>query len=208
MKAIVVREFGPPSVMKLEEVPTPEPGPGEVLIKVHAVSVNRTLDTKVRAGKYARPRQAAADAGRRSVRRHRQARSGRHRAQGRRPRHRAASLRQRKRRRFDPHSRRACLGRLCRICLRAWRTAPRSFPDGLDFATATVVTRHAPTAFTLLRDQRQGAARRMGAGDGRGRRARQRRRPGREISRRQGDRGGRRATTASRSGSISAPMPA
>jgi NADPH:quinone reductase-like Zn-dependent oxidoreductase len=55
LKAIVIREFGPPSVMKLEEVPTPEPGPGEVLIQVHAVSVNRTLDTKVRAGKYARP---------------------------------------------------------------------------------------------------------------------------------------------------------
>lgn len=55
MKAIVIREFGPPSVMRLEEVPTPEPGPGEVLIKVHAVSVNQTLDAKVRAGKYARP---------------------------------------------------------------------------------------------------------------------------------------------------------
>jgi NADPH:quinone reductase-like Zn-dependent oxidoreductase len=55
LKAVVVREFGPPGVMKVEEVPTPEPGPGEVLIRVHAVSVNRTLDTKVRAGKYARP---------------------------------------------------------------------------------------------------------------------------------------------------------
>src|SRR4051812_30388971 len=54
LKAIVIREFGPPGVMKLEEVPTPEPGPGEVLIKVHAVSVNRTLDCVVRAGKYAR----------------------------------------------------------------------------------------------------------------------------------------------------------
>src|SRR3954451_665178 len=54
LKAIVIREFGPPSVMKLEEVPTPEPGPGEVLIKVHAVLVNRTLDAVVRAGKYAR----------------------------------------------------------------------------------------------------------------------------------------------------------
>jgi len=54
LKAIVVREFGPPNVMKYEDVPTPEPGPGEVLIKVHAVSVNRTLDTVVRAGKYAR----------------------------------------------------------------------------------------------------------------------------------------------------------
>src|ERR1041384_7414138 len=54
MKAIVIREFGGPEVLRLEEVPTPEPGPGEVLIKVHAVSVNRTLDTVVRAGKYAR----------------------------------------------------------------------------------------------------------------------------------------------------------
>jgi NADPH:quinone reductase-like Zn-dependent oxidoreductase len=40
--------------MKLEEVPVPEPKAGEVLIKVHAVSVNRTLDCVVRAGKYAR----------------------------------------------------------------------------------------------------------------------------------------------------------
>jgi NADPH:quinone reductase-like Zn-dependent oxidoreductase len=54
VKAIVIREFGPPSVMRLEEVPTPEPGPGEVLIEVHAVTVNRTLDLIVRAGKYAR----------------------------------------------------------------------------------------------------------------------------------------------------------
>ncbi len=40
--------------MRLEEVPTPEPGPGEVLIEVAAVSVNRTLDCIVRAGKYPR----------------------------------------------------------------------------------------------------------------------------------------------------------
>jgi NADPH:quinone reductase-like Zn-dependent oxidoreductase len=40
--------------MHLEEVPTPEPGPGEVLIEVHAVTVNRTLDLIVRSGKYAR----------------------------------------------------------------------------------------------------------------------------------------------------------
>jgi NADPH:quinone reductase len=54
VKAIVIREFGPPGVLRLEDVPTPEPGAGEVLIKVHAVSVNRTLDTIVRAGKYGR----------------------------------------------------------------------------------------------------------------------------------------------------------
>lgn len=41
--------------MRLEEVPTPDPGPGEVLVQVAAVSVNRTLDCIVREGKYARP---------------------------------------------------------------------------------------------------------------------------------------------------------
>src|SRR5258705_11529607 len=47
-----MREFGPPEVMRLEEMSTPVPGPGEVLIRVHAVSVNRTLDLAVRAGTY------------------------------------------------------------------------------------------------------------------------------------------------------------
>src|SRR3989304_1235920 len=51
---MVVREFGPPNVMRLEELPDPTPGPGEVVIRVHAVSVNRTLDTVVRAGKFKR----------------------------------------------------------------------------------------------------------------------------------------------------------
>jgi NADPH2:quinone reductase len=55
MKAIVIREFGGPEVMRVEEVPTPDPGPGELLIQVAAVSVNRTLDIIVRNGKYARP---------------------------------------------------------------------------------------------------------------------------------------------------------
>jgi NADPH:quinone reductase len=55
IKAIILREFGPPGVMRLEEVPTPEPGPGEVLIEVAAVSVNRTLDCIVRSGNYPRP---------------------------------------------------------------------------------------------------------------------------------------------------------
>jgi NADPH:quinone reductase len=53
MQAIVIREFGPPEVMRVEEVPTPEPGSDEVLIRIHAVSVNRTLDLAVRAGTYA-----------------------------------------------------------------------------------------------------------------------------------------------------------
>lgn len=54
MKAVVLREFGGPEVLRLEEVPTPSPSPGEVLVKVHAVSVNRTLDLKVRLGEYDR----------------------------------------------------------------------------------------------------------------------------------------------------------
>src|SRR5712675_664186 len=55
MKAIVIREFGPPEVLRLEEVPTPVPQAGEVLVEVRAVSVNRTLDLVVRAGAYAVP---------------------------------------------------------------------------------------------------------------------------------------------------------
>ncbi len=48
MQAVVLGEFGDPEVLRYEEVPTPTPGPGEVLVQVHAVSVNRTLDLKVR----------------------------------------------------------------------------------------------------------------------------------------------------------------
>jgi NADPH:quinone reductase len=48
LRAIVIREFGGPEVLSWEEVPTPTPGPGEVLLRVHAVSVNRTLDLQVR----------------------------------------------------------------------------------------------------------------------------------------------------------------
>src|SRR5919205_618385 len=48
MRAIVMREFGGPDVLRLEEVPVPEPGPGEALVKVAAVTVNRSFDLKVR----------------------------------------------------------------------------------------------------------------------------------------------------------------
>jgi NADPH2:quinone reductase len=52
MKAIVLREFGGPGVLRYEDVPVPRPAPGEVLLNVQSVSVNRTLDLVVRAGKY------------------------------------------------------------------------------------------------------------------------------------------------------------
>lgn len=53
MKAIVVREFGGPDVLKLEDVPAPVPGPGQLLIDVRAVGVN-PVETYIRAGAYAR----------------------------------------------------------------------------------------------------------------------------------------------------------
>jgi NADPH2:quinone reductase len=52
MKAIVVKEYGEPEVMKLEEVPTPEVGDSQVLVRVMAAGVN-PVDTYIRAGAYA-----------------------------------------------------------------------------------------------------------------------------------------------------------
>jgi NADPH2:quinone reductase len=151
LKAIVIREFGPPNVMRLEEVPTPEPGPGEVLIKVNAVSVNRTLDCVVRAGKYARPvtlplipgvdpsgviAKLGPDVTTRKV--------------GDRV---AVALRlgtdsgAEAVRRLGVH---AWGGYAEYVTARAENTT--IVPEGVDFPTATVIARHAPTAFHLLRD--------------------------------------------------------
>jgi NADPH:quinone reductase-like Zn-dependent oxidoreductase len=52
MKAIVLRQFGGPEALRLENLPTPKPAASEILIKVRSVSVNRTLDCTVRAGEY------------------------------------------------------------------------------------------------------------------------------------------------------------
>ena len=48
MKAIRVSEYGGPSVLKLEDVPTPQPGPTQVLVRNHAVGVN-PVDTYLRS---------------------------------------------------------------------------------------------------------------------------------------------------------------
>jgi len=52
MKAILVREFGGPEVLKFEEAPTPKPGAGQVLVRIHAAGVN-PYDTYMRSGTYA-----------------------------------------------------------------------------------------------------------------------------------------------------------
>lgn len=152
MKAMVMRAFGPPDVMRLEEVPTPEPGPGEVLIAVKAVSVNRTLDLIVREGRYPRPVnlphvlgvdptgivvKLGSDVTTRRV-----------------------GDRVTTYLRLNPEDR---VGPPVMLGLTVWggyaefvavpEAATFRVPDEVDFVTATVVARHAPLAFSMLRDQ-------------------------------------------------------
>src|SRR5688572_18726771 len=42
MKAIVYDEYGPPDVLRLEELERPVPADDQVLVKVHAASLNRS----------------------------------------------------------------------------------------------------------------------------------------------------------------------
>ncbi|HZT52338.1 MAG TPA: zinc-binding dehydrogenase [Stellaceae bacterium] len=151
MKAVVFHEFGPPEVMRVEEVPTPEPGPGEVQIEVRAVSVNTTLDLIVRAGKYPLPVKlphvlgvdpsgvvAKLGAG-------------------------VTTRRVGDRVTTDLLLNRGQPGPRVMLGLTVWGgyaqyvVVPAActylLPDGVDFATATVVSRHAPLAFSMLRDK-------------------------------------------------------
>jgi NADPH2:quinone reductase len=154
MKAVVFRAFGGPEVLRFEDVPTPAPGDGEVLLEVEAVSVNRTLDLVVRAGGYARPIKLPHVLGTDP--------SGtivglgagvKHRRVGDRvttsPRIRAAT----------PTQPPVMLGVQVWggyaefVCVPATNT--HLIPGELDFAHATVVARHAPLAFNQLREKAQ-----------------------------------------------------
>jgi NADPH:quinone reductase len=139
-------------VLRVEEVPAPEPGPGEVLIRVHAVSVNRTLDLVVRAGKYTRPvtlplvpgvdpAGVVARIGPGVINRQVGDRV-------------VTALRVNRESQF-------AAPRLLGVhtwggyaeYVKAPADNTQLIPDGLDFPTACVVARHAPTAFHLLRDR-------------------------------------------------------
>lgn len=147
-----MREAGPPEVMRMEDVPIPQPSAGEVLVQVHAVSVNRTLDLAVRAGTYARavrlPHVLGTDP------------SGIVVAVG----EGVASRKVGDRVSVMARLRAASPGRPpMMLGVDVWggyaeyvavpAEAARPIPDGLDFLTATVVARHAPMAFGLLRDE-------------------------------------------------------
>ncbi|MEI8291113.1 MAG: NADPH:quinone reductase [Verrucomicrobiota bacterium] len=53
MKAIRVDQFGEPDVLRLAELPVPQPTAGQVLVRVHAIGVN-PVETYIRSGNYAR----------------------------------------------------------------------------------------------------------------------------------------------------------
>jgi NADPH:quinone reductase len=164
LKAIVMHEFGPPDVLRYEDVPTPEPGPGEVLVKVGAVSVNRTLDLAVRAGEYVvkpklphilgvDPSGVVAELG-----------EG---VEGRRTGERVALLGTIRCGECElcvsgkdaacPNSQHLGVNRWGGyseyIAVKARNTFP--IPDNLSFAEASVVTRHFPTAINLIENKAQ-----------------------------------------------------
>ena len=51
MQGFIVRAFGGPEEMRWETLPVPEPGPGQVLVRVHASGMN-FAETRMRAGTY------------------------------------------------------------------------------------------------------------------------------------------------------------
>ncbi len=53
MRAIIIREFGLPEVLKLEQIADPTPAKGEVRVRVHAAGVN-PVETYLRSGNHTR----------------------------------------------------------------------------------------------------------------------------------------------------------
>ena len=51
MRSVIVHEFGGPEVMKIEEVSTPEPGQGQLVVAIKAAGVN-PVDVYIRSGQY------------------------------------------------------------------------------------------------------------------------------------------------------------
>ena len=153
MKAIVIHEFGNPSVLNLEDVPQPTLETGEIVIKVRAATVNQTLDVALRAGKYARrpplPHVLGSDA------------AGEVTAVA----SDVKTLKAGDRVVCHPIVGRQPNGALKLLGVDTWGTyaefvkVPAStvqiLPDTLDFITAAVVGRHGPLAFTQLRDRAQ-----------------------------------------------------
>ncbi len=54
MQAVEIREHGGPEVLRVETVPVPEPGPGNLLVRVAAAGINFT-DIGFREGTFTRP---------------------------------------------------------------------------------------------------------------------------------------------------------
>jgi D-arabinose 1-dehydrogenase-like Zn-dependent alcohol dehydrogenase len=59
MRAVVMRAFGGPEVLHLEEVDTPVVDPGDILVKIGAVEVSRSRDVATRSGRHPYSRQIA-----------------------------------------------------------------------------------------------------------------------------------------------------
>jgi NADPH:quinone reductase-like Zn-dependent oxidoreductase len=153
VKAVVIHEFGDPSVLKLEDVPPPAPDAGEILIKVRAATVNQTLDVALRAGKYARrpplPHIPGSDAAGEVVAVAPDVKT----------------IKVGDRVVCHPIVGRAPSGYPKLLGVDTWGTyaelvkvpanTVQIVPDALDFITAAVVGRHGPLAFTQLRDRAQ-----------------------------------------------------
>ena len=51
MKAVLCTRFGPPADLELKDIPPPQAGPGEAVVRVKAAALN-FFDTLIIAGKY------------------------------------------------------------------------------------------------------------------------------------------------------------